>query len=98
MYSVPLRSVQMFLQAMLHVWQPMHLSRWKTIEICERTFIAALLCLPLQLGKFAHKDVRIAVTTGRAPVVEMKCELAVAADHQVGLQPGARQAVVTAGA
>src|SRR5512138_1823764 len=40
MYSVPLRSVQMFLQAMEQVWQPMHLSRWKTIEICERTFIA----------------------------------------------------------
>src|SRR6516165_7812405 len=37
MYSAPLRSVQMFLQAMLHVWQPMHLSRWKTIEICMRT-------------------------------------------------------------
>src|SRR5215475_12437663 len=37
MYSVPARSVQMFLQAMLHVWHPMHLSRWKTIEICMRT-------------------------------------------------------------
>src|SRR3990170_8940539 len=43
MYSVPLRSVQMFLQAIEQVWQPMHLSRWKTIEICERTFIAVLL-------------------------------------------------------
>src|SRR5665811_1673604 len=31
MYSAPLRSVQMFLQARLHVWQPMHLSRWNTI-------------------------------------------------------------------
>src|SRR5512146_631382 len=39
MYSVPLRSVQMFLQAMEQVWQPMHLSRWNTIEICDRTFI-----------------------------------------------------------
>src|SRR5215472_13236034 len=36
MYSVPWRSVQMFLQAMLHVWQPIHLSRWNTIETCER--------------------------------------------------------------
>ena len=27
MYSVPLRSVQMFLHAMVQVWQPMHLSR-----------------------------------------------------------------------
>src|ERR1035438_8788729 len=32
MYSAPLRSVQMFLQARLHVWQPMHLSRWNTID------------------------------------------------------------------
>src|SRR6516162_9855188 len=39
MYSVPLRSVQMFLQAMLHVWHPMHLSRWKTMAIWERTSI-----------------------------------------------------------
>src|SRR5215471_778013 len=39
MYSAPLRSVQMFLQAMLHVWQPMHLSRWKTIATCDRTFM-----------------------------------------------------------
>src|SRR3972149_8703142 len=39
MYSVPRRSVQMFLQAMLHVWHPMHLSRWKTIETCALTSI-----------------------------------------------------------
>jgi hypothetical protein len=32
MYSDPLRSVHTFLQAMLHVWHPMHLSRWKTID------------------------------------------------------------------
>ena len=42
MYSVPGRSVHTFLQAMLQVWQPMHLSRWKTIEICERTFMMKL--------------------------------------------------------
>src|SRR5215469_14548662 len=39
MYSVPARSVQRFLQAKLQVWQPMHLSRWKTMETCARTFI-----------------------------------------------------------
>ena len=39
MYSAPLRSVQMFLQAMLQVWQPMHLSRWNTIDTCARTFM-----------------------------------------------------------
>src|SRR5512147_2585254 len=42
MYSVPLRSVQMFLHAMLQVWHPMHLSRWNTIAICERTSMARL--------------------------------------------------------
>ena len=36
MYSAPLRSVQMFLQAIEHVWQPMHLSRWNTIDTCAR--------------------------------------------------------------
>src|SRR5581483_9279160 len=39
MYSVPLRSVQMFLHAMEQVWHPMHLSRWKTMEIWDRTSI-----------------------------------------------------------
>src|ERR1019366_4488937 len=41
MYSVPLRSVQMFLKAIEQVWQPMHLSRWNTIETCERTFMVS---------------------------------------------------------
>src|SRR5215469_6931008 len=39
-YSAPRRSVQMFLQAMLHVWHPMHLSRWNTIAICDLTSIS----------------------------------------------------------
>src|SRR5512142_2246965 len=41
MYSVPLRSVQMFLHAIEHVWQPMHLSRWNTIEIWLRTSMSS---------------------------------------------------------
>src|SRR5512135_2575179 len=61
MYSVPRRSVQMFLHATLHVWHPKHLSRWNTIAICERTFIPRLPCLPFQLGQLAHVDVRVAV-------------------------------------
>ncbi len=32
-YSMPRRSVHWFLQATLQVWQPMHLSRWNTVEI-----------------------------------------------------------------
>src|SRR5689334_24909750 len=43
MYSVPLRSVQMFLHAIVQVWQPMHLSRWKTIATCDRISIVVLL-------------------------------------------------------
>src|SRR5208282_1061342 len=94
MYSVPRRSVQIFLQAMLHVWQPMHLSRWKTMETCERIFIAVLLRSPFEFGQFAHKDVRIAVAADRSPIVEVVRELAVAADHQVGFQPRARKGIV----
>jgi hypothetical protein len=30
----------MFLQEMLQVWQPMHLSRWKSIDTWDRTSIA----------------------------------------------------------
>src|SRR6516165_7786731 len=95
MYSAPLRSVQMFLQAMLHVWHPMHLSRWKTIEICMRTSIVIPLYLPPQLGQLAHQDVGIAIAPGGSPVVEMESELPVTADHQVRLQACACQAVVT---
>jgi len=40
MYSAPRRSVHTFLQETLQVWQPMHLSRWNTIETCARTSIS----------------------------------------------------------
>src|SRR3990172_8325516 len=100
MYSVPLRSVQIFLQAMLQVWQPMHLSRWNTMEICERTFIVALLvgsCLPFQLRQLADQDVGIAIHSGRPPVIEMVGKLAVSTHHQIGLEPHSGQAVVATG-
>src|SRR5512135_1277966 len=96
MYSAPFRSVQTFLQAIEQVWQPMHLSRWKTIETCERTSIDVLLQLHLVQLLDAHR--RVAVDPGRAPVVEVVGELAVAAHHQDGLQAHARQRVVPAGA
>src|SRR5436190_19296800 len=38
-YSMPGRLVQTFLQVTLHVWQPMHLSRFSTIAICARIFM-----------------------------------------------------------
>src|SRR3990170_7971874 len=42
MYSVPLRSVQMLLQDTLQVWQPMHLSRWNTVDTWARIFMTML--------------------------------------------------------
>src|SRR5215472_10049545 len=53
---------------------------------------------PLEIGQLAHEDVRIPVAARGAPIVEMECELAVAAYHQVRFQPHAREAVVAAGA
>src|SRR5262245_50125152 len=72
----------------------MHLSRWKTIPICERTSMAT--SLPLELREFAHEHVRVPVAADRAPVVEVERELRVAADHEVRLQTRARQRVVSA--
>src|SRR5215469_1752977 len=102
MYSVPRRSVQMFLQAIEQVWQPMHLSRWNTIETCERTFILFVRCLivsgsplelPFQFRKLAHEHVGVAVAARRPPIVEVKGELPITAGHQVRLQARPGQAV-----
>src|SRR5512142_1661162 len=111
MYSVPRRSVQMFLQAIEQVWHPMHLSRWKTMDTCDLTFIrfpgsgvhdgwwtVVRGRLPYELRKFAHEHVRVAVGAGRPPVIEVVGKLAIPADHEVRLQAGAREAVVPAGA
>ena len=38
-YSIPSREVQTFLQVTEQVWQPMHLSRFRTMAICARTFM-----------------------------------------------------------
>src|SRR5512134_1139930 len=89
MYSAPRRSVQMFLQEMLHVWQPRHLSRLNTITSCARTSIA----LPPQLS---DDDVAVAVHPGRPPVVEVVAELGIAAEHERRFEADAGQAVVHA--
>ena len=50
MYSAPLRSVQMFLHAIEHVWQPMHLSRWNRItsyNVCYTKLLRADLGVEL---------------------------------------------------
>ncbi len=46
-YSMPGREVHTFLQVTEQVWQPMHLSRFRTMPICARTFIAVLRVFPL---------------------------------------------------
>ncbi|OQC05357.1 MAG: hypothetical protein BWX79_02303 [Alphaproteobacteria bacterium ADurb.Bin100] len=38
-YSMPGRLVQTFLQVTEQVWQPMHLSRFRTMPICARIFM-----------------------------------------------------------
>src|SRR5579872_33446 len=94
MYSVPGRSVQRFLQARLQVWHPMHLSRWNTMEICERTFITESSSIPLRLAlQFVDDHVRIAIGGRRPVIVESIAILCVASGHQHGLEPHARDAV-----
>src|SRR5215472_6559041 len=107
MYSVPLRSVQMFLQAIEQVWQPMHLSRWNTIETCERTFMIVFPSLvrvrgsngsPFQFWKLAHQHMSVSVASRRSPIVEVKSKLPISAGHQVRLQTCSSEAVVASGA
>ena len=42
-YSTPSRDVHTFLHVTEHVWQPMHLSRFRTIATCARIFMMLLL-------------------------------------------------------
>ena len=51
--------------------------------------------LPVELRKLPDKDVGVAVTTDRPPVIEVISELTVAPHHQVWLEANPRQAVVT---
>src|SRR5512136_307840 len=92
MYSAPLRLVQTFLQGMLQVWQPMHLSRFNTIASW------ALIFIPLDLPGLAHHDHLVALGADGAVVVEAVAELGVAPDHVGGLDHDARDAVVGAAA
>src|SRR5512139_1301750 len=102
MYSAPLRSVQRFLQAMLQVWQPIHLSRWKTDDTCARGFIVRTPILGAGLPprlplEFTHQNKGIAVGAGRPPVVPAIGELAVATEHQVRFESDTVEAVMPAG-
>ena len=87
MYSAPVRSVQMFLQATLQVWQPMHLSRWKTIETCARISISCPSSTSRAAPACARSHVGVAVGAGGAPVVEEIGELGVAARQLHRIDP-----------
>src|SRR5512144_2815642 len=96
-YSTPGRLVQTFLQVTLQVWQPMHLSRFRTMPICARTFIVCLLSIdaglgvremvvarrvqPVDLLHLAHHDELVAVRADGSVVLEAVGQLRVAPDH-----------------
>src|SRR3546814_5691178 len=82
-YSMPSRLVQTFLQVIEQVWQPMHLSRFRTMPTCERIFmayssdvlrqglrqvIAVRAVEPVDLGHLAYHDELVAVATHGAVV------------------------------
>lgn len=52
-YSTPGRLVQTFLQVTEQVWQPMHLSRFRTMPICARIFIGYLVQAAVAAGTVA---------------------------------------------
>src|SRR5262249_35874462 len=105
-YSMPGRLVHTFLQVTEHVWHPMHLSRFSTMPICARTFMAVSssvlgrcrLVEPVDLGHLAYHDELVAVRADRAVVVESVTELRVAADHVRRLENDPRHRVVDAAA
>src|SRR5581483_2378931 len=94
MYSVPGRSVHRFLQARLQVWQPMHLSRWNTMEICARTFMRAPLSIALRFAlQFVDDHIGVAIGGRRPVVVEAIAILRVTSGRQHRLEPHAGNAV-----
>src|SRR5690242_21643125 len=95
MYSAPGRLVHRFLHARLHVWHPMHLSRWNTIETCERTFMSGSLCgSPFRFSRqFANDRIRVPVGGRGAIIVEVVTMLGITANHQYRLQAQTRHAV-----
>src|SRR5690242_3143575 len=53
-YSTPSRLVHTFLQVTEHVWQPMHLSRLRTIATWARTFILRYSSGQDRLNRLVH--------------------------------------------
>ena len=58
-YSTPSREVQTFLHVTEQVWQPMHLSRFSTIAICARIFMAVPLVRRLDGGRSSQSTFSI---------------------------------------
>src|SRR5512136_1571834 len=88
MYSAPARLVHTFLQGMLQVWQPMHLSRFMTMASCVLTLI------PFHLPRLPDDDHLVPLGPGGTVVVEAVAQLGVAADHLGGLHHDPSDAIV----
>src|SRR3972149_1560094 len=83
----------MFLQATLHRWQPIHLSRWKVIESWA---LISILPFHLLISHSSYEDMRVPYDRYGSPCVEAVRELAVASGHKGGFQPLPRERVVEA--
>src|SRR5210317_1778716 len=87
-YSAPARLVQTFLQGMLQVWQPRHLSRFKTMAIC------ALIFIPFHLSSLSDHDHLISLGTSWAIIVETIAQLGIPTDHLSRLHQDAGNTIV----
>src|SRR5689334_25166896 len=64
-YSMPSRLVQTFLQVTEQVWQPMHLSRLRTIAICARIFMDGLPAAErVECRRDVHRDEAVPASRG----------------------------------
>src|SRR5690606_37767725 len=71
----PSRFVHAVLHVTLHVWQPMHLSRFMTIATC------ALIFKPVDLLHLADRHVFITLVSDRSVIIESVTQLSITADH-----------------
>src|SRR5699024_897955 len=76
-YSAPGRLVHTLLHVTLHVWQPIHLSKFMTMPNC------ALIFKPIHLISihFSYRYLFITLVAGRSIVIEAVTELCITANH-----------------
>src|SRR3954451_150205 len=74
-YSTPVRLVHACLQVTEHVWHPMHLSRFITIDICAMTFMREPPSVRHVLRATPDRRDLVALVARRAEVVEGEGQL-----------------------